>query len=64
MTDLVLKRGNANTVQAKESNGYLLKEMLIEFPTRITNCAELKHGQQIKSWEEVSAALNTLLYLL
>ena len=61
MTDLVLNRGNANTVQTKESNGYLLKEMLIGSSTRITNYAELKHGQQMKSWKEVSAALNTLL---
>lgn len=54
---VIVKKRNANTLWNKESNGFIISEVLVGHPTRIANYAELKHCQQTKFWEQVSAAL-------
>ena len=44
-----LKKRTPNTTWNKVTNGHLTSEVLIGFPTRVANFAELKYGQKLLS---------------
>lgn len=54
-----LKKRTPNTTWNKVTNGYLTSEVLIGFPTRVANFAELKYGQKQAFWDGVSEALKS-----
>ena len=49
----------AQTKWTKENYGHLVSEVLIGYPTRSANYAELKYGQKEGFWKGVSDALKT-----
>lgn len=54
-----LKKRTPNTTWNKVTNGHLTSEVLIGFPTRVANFAELKYGQKQAFWDGVSEALKS-----
>ena len=46
-----------NTVWTKEANEFLISEVAIGFPVRISDYEKIGHGQKYTFWDEVSAAL-------